>query len=135
MVKRIALAAALIVALVAPAGCAVAGASGRYAGTSTPQATLSTYFGSAMGADYATTYDCYYQRYRELVTRDEFVSHRRDASRLTAYHVDSLQAAADSAVATATLTFAPTSRGAAPRTTTVREDLVREAGGWRIRVW
>ena len=132
--RRIAASVAIVVALLAPAACAI-GSPGGYAGYSTPSDALSTFFVSARNADYAKTYEAYYGHYHDLVAKDEFVSHRAQASRLTAYRVDSLAARGDSAVATVTLTFAPAGGGGATRTTTVREDLVREAGGWKIRVW
>ena len=132
--RKIAALALLMAMLPQIAGCAVAQASG-YAGYASPRDTLQTYFGSAMKADYPTTYRAYYAHYRDLVARDEFVSHRKQASLLTAYRIDALSQSGESAVATATLTFAPRGGETKPRVTVVREDLVRESGSWKIRVW
>jgi hypothetical protein len=107
-----------------------------YPGYSTPQATLQTFFSSAQRLDYQTTYACYYQRYHELVPEQEFVNHRKQASVLTAYRIDSIKVSGDSAVASATLTFAPKPGSKAkPKTVEVREDLVRQADSWKLRVW
>jgi hypothetical protein len=107
-----------------------------YPGYSTPRATLQTFFSSAQQLDYQTTYSCYYQRYRDLIPEQDFVSHRKQAAVLTGYRIDSLKVSGDSAVASATLTFAPkTGSKNKPRTIEVREDLVKQAGAWRLRVW
>ncbi len=90
--NRIASIALLAVITVQLSGC------GAYAGYGTPSATLQTLFASARAADYSTTYEAYYQRYHDLVTRDEFVSHRRQASALEAYRIDSLTSRGDSAL-------------------------------------
>lgn len=128
--KRLVIALVFVAALLPMTGCAAG-----YAGYGTPSDALQTYFASARKADYATTYDAYYKHYRDLVTRDEFVSHRRQASVLQDFRVDTLASKGDSAVATVTLTFAPAGSKAVPRATTVREELVKEPGGWKIRVW
>jgi hypothetical protein len=129
-VNRLVTALVFLAALLPLAGCATG-----YPGYGTPSDALQTYFASARKADYSTTYNAYYEHYRDLVTRDEFVSHRRQASVLQDFRVDTLASKGDSAVATVTLTFAPSGKSAAARVTTVREDLVRERGGWKIRVW
>jgi hypothetical protein len=129
-VKRIATSVLLIAALTALSGCAQG-----YAGFATPGDALQTYFASARNTDYATTYDSYYRHYRDLVARDEFVSHRRQAAVLKDYRIDSLSQKGATAVATVTLTFESKGGDAKTRLTTLREDLVREADGWKIRVW
>jgi hypothetical protein len=133
---------ALLVLLVMSAVLGLTGCStratplGSYSGLSTPKAALDTFFTSASRQDYATTYSCYYDRYRQTVTQPDFVRHREQASVLLAYHIDSVSVTGNSAVASATLTFGP-SKGSATkvRTVAVREDLVSQAGTWRIRVW
>ncbi len=128
--RKIAAFALLLAALPQLAGC-----TGGYAGFGTPRDALQTYFASARKADYATTYEAYYTHYHDLVARDEFVSHRKQAGLLQGFRIDSLSQSGGSAVATVTLTFAPKGGEAKPRVTTVREDLVKEPGGWKIRVW
>ncbi len=122
--------AALVAVAMQLAGCS----AGGYAGFGSPRATLQTYLESARKADYATTYDAYYQRYHQLVTRGDFVSHRAQGSQLVSYRIDSLTQKGTTAAAAVTLTFAPKG-GQSARTTTVREDLVQEPAGWRIKVW
>jgi hypothetical protein len=117
-----------------PAACS--SAASTYPGFSTPRAALDTYFISASRQDYATTYSCYYDRYRQLVPQSEFVRHREQASILLRYRIDSMSVKGDSAVASATLTFGPASgSNTQVRSIAVREDLVSQAGMWRIRVW
>lgn len=110
--------------------------SASYPGLSSPKSTLSTFFSSAQQLDYQTTYSCYYQRYHDVVSEQDFVSHRKQASVLTSYRIDSIEVSGTSAVASATLTFAPKSGSKAkPRTVQVREDLVNQSGAWKVRVW
>jgi hypothetical protein len=107
-----------------------------YPGFATPQAALQTFFASAQKLDYATTYSCYYAAYHERVTQDEFVSHRSKASQLRSYTLGPISASGDTAEATATLVFgASGGQGTATRSVQVHEDLVKEASGWKIRVW
>lgn len=106
-----------------------------YPGFSSPKAALDTFFTSAIRRDYATTYDAYYAAYHQRITRDEFVSHRKDGSTLTSYRIDSIEASGSSAVASVTLTFAAKGAASAQRTVVVREDLVNQSGNWKIRVW
>ena len=102
-----------------------------------PRQALEQYFGSAMRGDYSATYRWYDDAYHAKVSRDDFVRHRREASVLQAFEILSLDADRDSGHATVRLTFAPSERLArtAAVTTTVREDLVRQRDGWRVRVW
>lgn len=143
--KRFLVIGVLAAVLAVPAGIALARATAgpvanglpvATAGAfSTPEDTLQTYFGSAIRADYERTYSCYYQRYRDAVAVDEFVSHREQAARLESWRIDSISQKGDTATASVTLTFARKDASATSRATTVQEDLVREADGWRIRVW
>ncbi len=102
-----------------------------------PQTTLERYFSSAARQDYATTYDCYYRQYREKVSRDDFVKHRTEASVLKDYRITSFRQDGDSAQAVALLTFAPSEKlhRTEPATVQVTEDMVREDGAWKIKVW
>ena len=102
-----------------------------------PRALLDRYFGTALRQDYAATYDCYYGAYRAKVSREDFVRRRREASVLQAYRILSLEQQGDTARAVAKLSFAPSAKlnRPVPVDTTVTEDLVREGGSWRIRVW
>ena len=102
-----------------------------------PRALVDRFFGTALRQDYAATYDCYSSAYHAKVSREDFVRHRREASVLQAYKIVSLEQHGDTARAVAQLTFGPSAKlnRTAPVDTTVTEDLVREAGAWRIRVW
>ncbi|BDV42788.1 hypothetical protein GURASL_17110 [Geotalea uraniireducens] len=126
-------------AAIALGGCStgVNNGSGSTSGGSTPQAALDRYFSTAVKQDYAATYDCYYQRYRDKVTKDDFVKHRAEASVLSSYEITSLRQNGDSAEAVALLTFAPSAKLHRSKPTTVRvtEQLVRENGAWKIKVW
>jgi hypothetical protein len=122
--------------LLTAASLAACSSSSAYPGSSTPQAALETFFSSAQQLDYATTYACYYEPYHNRVTEQEFVSHRKQASALSSYRIRSISAKDGSAEASVTLTFAPTSRSNnKPRSVEVREDLVNQAGAWKIKVW
>lgn len=104
---------------------------------STPRALLEKYFSSAQKQDYATTYSCYYDAYKAKVDRDEFVKHRKEASVLRSYQIVSLDQDGDKALAEVRLTFAPSEKlkRTEPVSATVREDLVKERGEWKIKVW
>ncbi len=106
--------------------------------SATPTALLEKYFSSAVNQDYATTYSCYYGAYKAKVDKDEYVKHRKEASVLQSYQIVSLnQENADNAQAEVRLTFAPSERLKRPEsvTTTVKEELVKENGDWKIKVW
>lgn len=103
---------------------------------STPQATLETYFSSAVSRDYSAVYDCYYGRYKKLVTRSEFIQHRGEAAPLLAYRIDSVSASGGkAAVADVTLRFGLPGGSSRARVVHVREELVNESGSWKVRVW
>jgi hypothetical protein len=118
-----------LAALVAGLGCS--------SETSNPRALLERYFSSAQKQDYATTYSCYYDAYKAKVDKDEFVKHRKEASVLQSYQIVSLNQAGDKALAEVRLTFAPSEKlkRTEPVSATVIEDLVRERGEWKIKVW
>lgn len=123
--------AAIVVATLALAACANAPA---YPGFDSPDKALTTYFESAKSQDYLTTYDCYYDLYQQRVARDEFVKRRVQAAVLKRYRIDSLVVGGDSAEASVTLTFVSATAGA-DRTVQVKENLVKQGSGWKIRVW
>lgn len=119
---------------VALAVCVLGGCNSDRGG---PQATLERFFSSAVKQDYATTYDCYYRQYRDKVNKDDFVQHRKDASVLQDYRITSVRQDGEAAQAVAMLTFAPSEklRRTEPATVRVTEDMVRENGEWKIKVW
>lgn len=102
-----------------------------------PRAALDRYFSTAQRQDYAATYDCYDKAYRAKVSRDEYVRHRGEASPLQDWRVVSLEQHGDRASAEVALVFGPWQRAGrtTPVSKTVHEELVREEGAWRIRVW
>ncbi len=121
---------ALFVILIAGLGCSSKSA--------TPQALLEKYFSSAARQDYATTYTCYYDAYKAKVDRDEFIKHRKEASILQSYQIVALnQEDGNNAHAEVRLTFAPSGKlkRTEPVSAPVKEDLVRENGEWKIKVW
>ncbi len=121
---------ASFVVLIAGLGCSSKSA--------TPQALLEKYFSSAIRQDYATTYSCYYDAYKVKVDKDEFVKHRKEASVLQSYQIVALnQEDGNNAHAEVRLTFAPSTKLKRTESvsTTVKEDLVRENGEWKIKVW
>ncbi len=102
-----------------------------------PKELLDRFFSSAVKQDYETTYDCYYDAYKTKVGKEEFIKHRKEASVLQAYKIVSLTQNGDSAQAEVLLTFAPSEKlsRTSPATTTVKEEMVRQKDGWKIRVW
>ncbi len=121
------LAGALLLAL--GAGC--------HSKAADPRELVDRYFSSAIKQDYATTYDCYYAAYKAKVSKDEFIKHRNEASVLQSYKILSITQNGDNAQAQVLLTFAPSEKlnRKEPVSTTVTENLVREGGQWKIRVW
>jgi hypothetical protein len=112
-------------------------ASGCHTKTSDPRELLDRYFSSAVKQDYATTYDCYYSAYKAKVSKDEFIKHRQEASVLQSYKIVSLTQNGDNAQAQVLLTFAPSEKlnRKEPVSTTVTENMVKEGGQWKIKVW
>ena len=126
--KRIWLLAAGILYLTA--GCA--------GDTRGPRELLDKFFSSAVKLDYAETYTCYYDVYKAKVSRDEFIKHRKEASVLLSYKIVSIsRPSRDTALAEVMLTFGPSARmnRKEPVTVSVKEELVQEGGGWKIKVW
>jgi hypothetical protein len=121
--------------LTAAAACCMTG--GCDSSRKGPQALLDKYFGSAERQDYATTYDCYYGKYREKVGKGEYIRHRKEASVLEQYRVVSITKNGDNAQAVVHLTFSPSEKlhRTKPAEVNVTEDMVRENGAWKIKVW
>ncbi len=106
-------------------------------GKGNPKELLNQYFSSAVKQDYGSTYECYYAAYKTKVSKDEYIRHRKEASQLVAYEVKSITEKGDSAEARVDLTFGPSEKlkRAQPVTKPVVEDMVRENGEWKIKVW
>jgi hypothetical protein len=107
-------------------------------GTSGPTELLNKYFDSAMKQDYATTYTCYYEPYQAKVNKEEFVRHRKEASVLQSYKILSIKMIdSNSAEAEVQLTFGPSSKlnRKEPVTTNLKEEMIKEKGEWKIKVW
>jgi hypothetical protein len=123
-----ALAFALLLAVAIPA-CRRPGGGARE--------LLDRYFATAVRQDYAATWECYDRRYRSKIDRDEYVRHRREASRLVSFRTVSLEERGDAARAEVELVFAPAPAlgRSEPVTKRVVEELVREHEGWRVKVW
>ena len=103
-----------------------------------PQAVLDKYFSSAVKRDYSAAYDCYYAAYRARITRQQYIEHRsEDPSVLRAFKILSLRQAGDTAHAEVALTFASARdvSGLKPVSINVKEDMIKEGGEWRIKVW
>ncbi len=102
-----------------------------------PKELLDKYFTSAIKQDYAATYNCYYAPYKEKIPKEDFIKHRKEASILQSYKIVSLTSAGNTAQAEVTLTFAPSEKlkRTEPATVTVKEDLIKENDGWKIKVW
>ncbi len=116
------------------AALAITGCSGSQPG---PRELLDKYFTSAEKQDYATTYSCYYKEYRDKVPENEFISRRKEASVVQAYQILSLETDKTQGKAMVKITFAPsaTLKRPQPVTVQVEEDLIKEADGWKIKVW
>ena len=101
-----------------------------------PQELLDQYFSSAQHQDYETTYTCYDSEYQKKVTKDEFISHRKEASVVQSYKVLQLDTQKDTAKATVEITFAASDKlkRTEPIIVKVNEDLIRQKDGWKIKV-
>ena len=122
---------AAVLLLVAGVGCQSKDKGG-------PKELLDRYFSSSIKQDYATTYACYYGPYMTKVSKEDYVKHRKEASVLQAYNINFVKQDADNAAhAEVQLTFAPSEKlnRKEPVTTTVKEDLIKEGGEWKIKVW
>jgi hypothetical protein len=102
-----------------------------------PKGLLEKYFSAAIKQDYETVYSCYYAAYKAKMTRKEFVRKRKEASVLQAYKILSLKQENGSARAEVQLTFGASDKltRAEPFTITMREEMVKEGGEWKIKVW
>jgi hypothetical protein len=111
--------------------------AGRHSRSEGPNTLLDRYFSSAIRQDYAATYACYYGAYKAKVNKDEYIRHRKEASVLKAYTVKSITEQADTAQAQVELTFEKSQKLKRdhPVTASVKEDMVRENGEWKIKVW
>ena len=106
--------------------------------TTGPRELLDKYFSSALKQEYGTTYTCYYGAYQAKVSREEFIRHRQKASLLQSYKVKSLRLlSSDTATAEVQLTFGPSEqlKRPVPVTVMVKEELIKENGAWKIKVW
>jgi hypothetical protein len=119
----------LLLLLMAGAGC--------NSNNSSPKDLLNKYFTSAINQDYGTTFDCYYAPYKAKVNKEEYIKHRKEASVLQAYKIVSLEQKDNAAHAEVLLTFEPSKKldRKEPVSTTVKEDMVKEGGEWKIKVW
>jgi len=65
------------------------------------------------------------------------VRHRKEASLLQSYKIVSLNVDVDKAQAEVELTFGPSEKlnRKEPVTTVVKEDMIKEHGEWKIKVW
>jgi hypothetical protein len=102
-----------------------------------PRELLERYFSSAIKQDYGTTYACYYQEYAKKVPREDYIKHRKEGSLLQSYRIVSLNQKGNTAQAQVLLTFGPSERAGRknPANVLVTEDMQREGGDWKIKVW
>jgi len=112
-------------------------ASGCQQNKTGPKELLDKYFSAAVKQDYATAYSCYYDAYKAKVTQEEYIRHRKEASVLQSYKVISVKQEGDTAQAEVQLVFGPSDKlkRKEPVTTTVTEELIKENGAWKIKVW
>lgn len=101
------------------------------------KALLDKYFSSAVKQDYTATYTCYYEEYQKKIPEDEFIKERKQASMLQSYKILALNVQKDKGQANVELTFAPSEKlnRSQPITINVKEELVKEKDGWKIKVW
>ncbi len=118
-----------VVAIMLGAGC--------HSDRDNPKDLLNTYFTAAVRQDYAAVYPCYYSAYQAKVSKDEYIRHRKEASVLRAYTVKSIMEQGNTARAKVELTFEPSQKlkRDRPVSTVVTEEMVRESGEWKIKVW
>lgn len=102
-----------------------------------PKALLDKYFSSAVKQDYASTYSCYYKAYKDKVSQEDYIKHRKQASVLKSYKILSIKEDGNAAKAEVKLIFAPSKKlnRDKPATVKVTEDLIKEKGEWKIKVW
>ncbi len=102
-----------------------------------PRALLDRYFSSAVRQDYGASYDCYYTAYKAKINRAAYIRHRKqDPSILKGYRIISVAQSGNTARAQVLLAFAPSGPvKAKPVDIMVTENMVKENGDWRIKVW
>ena len=112
-------------------------ASGCQQNKTGPKELLDKYFSAAVKQDYATAYSCYYDAYKAKVTQEEYIRHRKEASVLQSYKVISVKQEGDTAQAEVQLVFGPSDKLKRKEsvTTTITEELIKENGTWKIKVW
>ncbi|MDA8087196.1 MAG: hypothetical protein M0Z75_10895 [Nitrospiraceae bacterium] len=128
---------ACILAMALLPGCQ-SGLFGSNKSGDTPRGLLDRYFSSAMRKDYAASYECYYAAYKAKISKADYVKHRdEDPAALKDYKILSLRQTDDTALANVALTFVSARRPdiTKPVSIDVKENLVREGGKWRIKVW
>ena len=116
----------------------IVGAGCKSGTATTPREVLSKFFSSAVSQDYAATYNCYYGAYKAKINKDEYIKHRKEASVLQSYDILALNMEGNSAAhAEVKLTFAPSEKlgRKEPISTVVKEEMVKENGEWKIKVW
>ena len=111
-------------------------AIGVLGGKADPKEALDKYFTSAMAQDYATTYGLYCAAYQAKVPQEEYVKHRKEASLLRSYKILSLKREKGLTHAEVELTFGPSEKlkRTQPVTVKVKEELIKERGGWKIKI-
>jgi|WetSurMetagenome_2_1015567.scaffolds.fasta_scaffold66383_2 hypothetical protein len=112
-------------------------AAGCQQNKSGPKELLDKYFSAAIKQDYATAYSCYYDAYKAKVNQEEYIKHRKEASILQSYKIISVKQDGDTARAEVQMVFGPSEKlkRKEPVTTTVTEELIKENGVWKIKVW
>ncbi len=122
----------LVMAFMPLGGCNTGGFS-----ATSPRALLDRYFSSAVRQDYGAAYDCYYAAYKAKINRAEYIRHRKqDAAVLKEYKILSVSQTGDSARAKVLLAFGRAGQSKAkPVDITVTENMVKENGDWKIKVW
>ena len=120
----------LLMALLSSGGCKTGAAA-------SPQALLYRYFCSAERQDYGTAYECYYEAYKAKINRAEYIKRRKeDPSKLKEFKILSVAQSGGSARAQVLLAFEPSGKKKAkPVDITVTENMVKENGNWKIKVW
>jgi len=114
----------------------ITGISGCSPKGQNPQELVDKYFTSAQNQDYATTYTCYDSEYQNKVTKDDFISHRKEASVVQSYKILQLDTQKDTAKATVEITFSASDKlkRTEPAIVKVTEDLIKQKDGWKIKV-
>jgi len=101
-----------------------------------PRELVDKYFTTAQKQDYATTYTCYDSEYQKKVTKDDFISHRKEASVVQSYKILQLDTQKNTGKASVEITFASSDKlkRTKPEIVKVTEDLIKQKDGWKIKV-